>query len=142
MDAISEFLGLPDRYWSKMLSPHTSSGRQANWSTLQLVVDGLYPDGFDLKITPRRGPRLDVLRMKFAIMFDRKLANPLSRRELLAEWGRRGGTARWKNSTAEERKKFARKGGRSRARALAPELRTKLALHAAAVRHRRAKNRP
>lgn len=47
--------GVQDGYTAKMLHPDTPSGRQASWPTLDLVMQALYPDGFDIIIRPRDG---------------------------------------------------------------------------------------
>lgn len=45
--------GLQDGYTAKVLNPDTPSGRMADWPTLQLLIDALYPDGFQLVAIPR-----------------------------------------------------------------------------------------
>jgi hypothetical protein len=134
----SEFAGLPDRYQAKALWADRPSGRQASWPMLQAMIDVLAPDGFLVRVTPKRGLRMSALRQQYALRFDRALSDQKTRRELLSEWGRRGGAARWKNSTAKDRSRFARKGGRARAKKLSAEERTKLALHASRIRSARA----
>lgn len=42
--------GLQDGYTAKLLNPDTPSGRQAGWDTLQLLVDALWPDGFEIEM--------------------------------------------------------------------------------------------
>jgi hypothetical protein len=136
MEPLSEFAGLADRSYPKYLAPWAVAGRQANWQTLQIIADTLYPDGFELKIKACKGPKLDALRLKFALSFDRALANPVHRRELLAEWGTRGG----RQHSPERMRKLGRKGARARSRNLSPEMRSELARRAALARHGRARN--
>ena len=47
--------GVQDGYTAKMLHPDTPSGRQASWLTLDLMMQALYPDGYDIIVRPRDG---------------------------------------------------------------------------------------
>ena len=42
--------GTQDGYYAKCLYPDTPSGRQARWETLQLLIDALWPEGFQLAL--------------------------------------------------------------------------------------------
>ena len=53
MERCDERSGNQDGYTAKMLHPDTPSGRQANWQTLQNLLDALYPDGVEVLIAPR-----------------------------------------------------------------------------------------
>jgi hypothetical protein len=75
MERFSEFSGLPERYYSKALYCDTPSGRQASWPLLQALLDVLFADGFDVRITPRRGPRQAALMEEFHRRFQRKQFN-------------------------------------------------------------------
>src|SRR5215211_4164390 len=48
MDEASDRAGVADRSYSKILYADAPSGRQATWRTLQDVVDGLFPAGYDV----------------------------------------------------------------------------------------------
>jgi hypothetical protein len=75
MERLSEFAGLPDRYFAKALYCDSASGRQASWALLQAMVDVLFADGFDVRITPRQGPRQAALMDEFHRRFQRKQMN-------------------------------------------------------------------
>ena len=130
MDRLSEFAGLAERAYSKSLYPDTSSGRQPRWETLQTILDVLAPDGIDITITPRTGPRLDAVRMRYELRYDKAMANHRTRRELLSEWGRRGGLKHSPQTMAA----IGRRGARARSKTLPPEKRSELARRASAAR--------
>lgn len=132
MEKLSEFCGISDRAYSKYQAPDTSSGRQATWSVLQAIVDCLFADGLDLRIRARKGPKLDALSARYALKFDRAFADGRTRRELLSEWGSRGG----RSHDANHLTKIGRRGGRARREKLSAAKRSELARHAALVRHR------
>jgi len=52
---VDEKSGLPDGYVSKILNPQTS-GRQAKWSTIQVLIDTLWPAGAELTVTGMPAP--------------------------------------------------------------------------------------
>lgn len=89
MERFSEWAGLPDRYYPKALMADTPSGRQASWETLQTIVDALFPHGFDLIIKAKPGKVIGASDMKAQILQLREAANPQTRRERMAEIGRR-----------------------------------------------------
>jgi hypothetical protein len=55
MQEVCDRSGLADYYFSKALHASTPSGRQANWRTLQDIVDALFPEGYDVVIKPKTG---------------------------------------------------------------------------------------
>jgi hypothetical protein len=65
-ERFSEWAGLPERYFSKAIHPDTPSGRQAQWQTLQVMVDALFPCGFTVRIEAAPGEviRPDDLKAK------------------------------------------------------------------------------
>lgn len=130
MEKLSEFCGIADRAFPKYLAPHTSSGRQAQWGTLQCIIDALFPDGFDLRIAASSGPALDALSFKYSLRYDRAFADTKSRREVLAEWGRRGGRRHHPDHLSE----IGKKGARARSQKMAPAIRSELARRASMVR--------
>jgi hypothetical protein len=114
-DRLSEIAGIADRSFSKYLLPETPTGRAARWETMQIVMDALYPSGFDIVVRPRNGPELDVLSYKFKIraaaaQHDRRL-----RREFMAELGAKGGRARAQKLSPEHRREIARRAGQASA---------------------------
>jgi hypothetical protein len=119
MERLSEMAGLPDRSFSKLVYPSTKSGRLARWSTIQIVLDALYPDGFDLKISPTKGDKIKEYGHRYHIKQIAMHYNRLTRREIMQDWGRRGG----------------RRSGEARARMADERRRRKeLASHAARIR--------
>jgi general stress protein YciG len=130
-DKLSEFAGVPDRAYAKwIISPHTSSGRQPSWPSLQRIADVLYPDGFQLRITARQGPALNALSHKFSLRYDKIFADARTRREQLAEWGRQGGL----RHDPQWMVKIGRRGGRARVRRQSKEKRSEVARLAARAR--------
>jgi general stress protein YciG len=111
MEKFSEFAGLPDRYYAKALRVDEPSGRQASWSTLQIIVDCLFPDGFDVQLKPKIGGQLDALSLMFKTRYEQALGNGKTRREHMAEIGRKGGAARKANLSQEERSRIAQTAG-------------------------------
>lgn len=67
MDDLCRGAGVAERGYAKSLYPETSSGRLSRWSALQLLIDFLFIDGFDLEIRPKRGPQLTAVCSKLKI---------------------------------------------------------------------------
>jgi hypothetical protein len=89
---LDDAAGTQDGYWMKSLWADTPSGRQSNWSTIDLLVSALYPDGYEVQILPKKSPYLSALKQRSKIAAaaafhrgDRTL------REHMKELGRRGG---------------------------------------------------
>lgn len=88
---VDEGAGTQEGYYAKALHADAPSGRQAQWATLQLIVEYLFPEGFTLRLEAAPSSGADD-----APSFKRKLRhitasfNPKSRRELMSELGRRG----------------------------------------------------
>lgn len=141
MEPVGELAGLADRHVNKFLNPDSPSGRQASWATLQSLLDTIAPDGFDVRLTRRRGPLLDAVRARFELRFDKAFSDARTRRELLAEWGGTGGR-RKRELPEADRREIGRKLAAARTAKLAPAERTKLASQASAARwakHRKSK---
>lgn len=115
MEKFSEYAGLPERYYSKALYPDTSSGRQAQWSTIEIIVQALFPHGYDVTITPRAGQIMTEDSLKAKLLHLQAQKDPKSQRELmtglsaLAAAGRKK-IPRWK------RRRIARQAARARHR--------------------------
>jgi transcriptional regulator with XRE-family HTH domain len=123
MQEVCDRAGVADYYYSKALHASTPSGRQARWDTLQDIVDGLFPEGFDVVIKPKVGLRLDAEQLRCKIKFAAVAAvaaAPTGRklqRALMAELGRKGGIARrekLKTMTRAERQRIAAKARKTR----------------------------
>ena len=117
MQEVCDRSGVADYYYSKALHASTPSGREARWSTLQDIIDGIFPMGYDVIIRPKVGMRLNPAQLRCKIKFAAAAANPKLQRELMSELGRKGGEARrekYKNMTKEERQRIAAKARRTR----------------------------
>jgi hypothetical protein len=114
MEVFSELAGLPERYYAKALHADARSGRQAEWQTLQAIIDALYPGGFDLELKPKPGGAAVTVRQ-----FAEKLAHlkaAYERREqraLMRELSRRAVAARRRIPRAV-RRRIARRAARAR----------------------------
>lgn len=118
MEKFCEYAGLPDRYYPKALGADMPSGRQAHWRSVQIMLDAMMPDGFDLQIVPKRGAVLTADSLKAKLLQLRAPLNPRSQRELMRELGRAGrakqlSAGRGQQSPAQ-RSKIARNAARSR----------------------------
>ena len=136
----AEFIGLPDRYIAKMFNPDSASGKQPSWPTVQRFVDFVASDGVTVKIIARPGPIFDALSRKFEMRFDKALANPRTRRQLLAEWGRRGGLKQ-RELSKDQRAKIGKRLNRARNLKLSKGKRSELAARAARARWLRHRER-
>lgn len=117
---VNDVAGTQDGYFAKMLLADTPSGRQASWETLQLVVDALFPEGFEVEIKPRKDGSMSADDQRRKMRFAAAHTNPRSQRELMSEI-RKLGIAKL---SPAQRQKIARKAGimsgrkrRARARA-------------------------
>jgi hypothetical protein len=91
MEKFSEFAGLPERYYSKALHSDGANGRQAQWGTLQIIIDALFPCGFDVEIRARPGAPMDYDSLKAKLLQLRANVDPKGQRELMAQIGKKGG---------------------------------------------------
>jgi hypothetical protein len=121
MERMSELMGTAERSYAKLLYPETSSGRMAQWPTMQSAVDVLYCDGLIVRLVPVLG-RLSTeavgvrttegtrrLIKAEAARWDAKM-----QRQVLSDFGRRGGVARAASLSAARRKAIARKAAKAR----------------------------
>src|SRR6266702_8521515 len=58
---VDEASGTEDGYYGKMQAVDAKSGRQAGWHIVQLVLDALFPGGFELMIRPKTGGTLSAI---------------------------------------------------------------------------------
>jgi len=93
MERLSEVAGIADRAYSKYLHSGTLSGRMAQWRTLQCLADALYPDGLDIRIVPRKGPRLDDILLRHQVRTAAALNDRKHARAWMSEIGRRASAA-------------------------------------------------
>jgi transcriptional regulator with XRE-family HTH domain len=120
MQEVCDRSGVADYYYSKALHASTPSGRQAQWRTIQDIVDALYPEGYDVEIRPKVGLRLDAEQLRCKIKFVALSRAPTDRklqRALMSELGRKGGIARrerFKSMTPAQRLQIAKKARKTR----------------------------
>lgn len=111
MEKFSEYAGLCDRFYPKALHADKPSGRQVQWQTLQVMIDALFPNGFDLIIKPRPGPMMSESNLKAKLLQLKAITDPKSQRELMSELGKRGGAraaeTHKRNAEARRRRKAA-----------------------------------
>lgn len=134
MEKFSEYAGLPERYYPKALHADLPSGRQAQWGTLQIIVDALFPTGFDVEIRAHPGAPMDYVSLKAQLLQLRARHDPRTQRELMRILGKKGGLALLAKRAPQALKKQRAKAGRARARALSSERRTEIAKQAAKKR--------
>lgn len=77
--------GLQDGYTAKLLHPDTPSGRQARWETMQLLVDALFPDGYEIIIRPLDAKKALKLEVPSNPVVDARV------RSVMRAMGRKGG---------------------------------------------------
>jgi hypothetical protein len=113
METCDDRSGNQSGYTAKMLHPGTPSGRQAQWQTLQYLLDALYPGGVRVVIEPlpaRKPNRFSMDRLWTRAMDSRK--------DNLLHFSRRGGlasaAARMRLLTPEHRSAIASKASRAR----------------------------
>lgn len=106
--------GLQDGYTAKLLHPDTPSGRQARWETLQLLVDAIFPDGYEIIIRPKDGTKAAKLQPASNPVVDARV------RSVMSMMGRKGGLKSWEvrraKLTAAERKMVEQEPRRARRR--------------------------
>lgn len=122
MDRMSELMGTAERSYSKMIYPDTSSGRMAQWATLQSALDVLFCDGFDLRMNVHRQMPSAVSTpasvrttegTKRLIKAEAATWSRPIRRELMIELGRKGGQKR-RDMPPARRSEIARNAANAR----------------------------
>ena len=132
MAQVDDFVGIADGYFAKMLHADSASGRQSSWPILDMIVQGLFPLGYRLKIIPlgTTAEIRDAINRK--LEHHGTMLSGLSRVEREAARGQLG------RMQLRDLSRFAgRKGGESRARRLSPMQRSRIAKRAALMRWRR-----
>lgn len=118
LEKFGEYAGLPDRYVSKAVHSDTPSGRQAQWSTLEIWVDSLFPAGYDLIIKAKPGQVISADNLKAKLLRLTAINDPKTQREVMAELGRlggkRSGESRLRKVPRWKRKLIARRAARQR----------------------------
>lgn len=114
MEKFSEFAGVPERYYSKALHADEPSGRQAQWPTVQRIVEALFPHGFDLIIKAKPGPLFEPINLKAKLLGLRAMTDKLSQREYMTNLSVQAAAARKKKIPAHRRKQIAKKAAKAR----------------------------
>lgn len=110
MEALDDLAGCQDRYLAKCLHVDAPSGRQARWETVQLFVDALFPDGFDLQLIPKSGRGFEAARYKVLIRWGQTVHNRKSLSEIMSDVAK----VRAERLSPERRSAIARKAARAR----------------------------
>ncbi|PDT69221.1 hypothetical protein CO683_14755 [Bradyrhizobium ottawaense] len=113
MEEVSDAAGVADRYFAKILHSDSPRGRQAQWSTIQELVDALFPEGVDIELRPKKGLRLEPEDLRCKIRFAAAPKDPRTHRELMRELGKKGAEA-FKRLSPEQRSESARKAAATR----------------------------
>lgn len=115
---VDEAAGTQAGYYAHALYASTPSGRIATWSSVQMILEALFPQGFSLKIEPSKGGCLTADKHRLAIRFSGARYDFEARGDWMRELAPRGG----------------KKGGPARARKLSKRRRRAIAKHAAKKR--------
>jgi hypothetical protein len=113
MEKFCEYAGLPDRYYGKAVCVDTPSGRQPQWPTLQIIIDALFPNGFDVEIRPKPGTVIDAGNLKARLLQLQANHNPLAQRDLMRELSGKAAEGR-KRIPARKRSAIARRAAKAR----------------------------
>lgn len=113
MEKFSEYAGLSDRYYPKLLHADEPSGRQANWGMLEIIMDALYPHGYDVIIKAKPGQVISAENLKAKLLGLAAQKDPKCRRELMRELSHKAAEGR-KNIPKRRRKAIARQAARVR----------------------------
>jgi hypothetical protein len=91
---LEDAAGLNDGHYSHLLQVDRPSGRQGTWKMVQLLIEAMYPEGFDLILKPKAGETLTAERHALKVKFAAADHDRKSRRALMRALGKRGGQAR------------------------------------------------
>ena len=109
--------GVQDGYSQKMLWADAPSGRRASWDMVQLLVDALFPNGFDVEIRPRPGSFFDPLRQKAKIGHSAAFyKGGRTLREYMKSLRAKSSTTGLRSVSKRRRTAISRKGGKARAK--------------------------
>jgi hypothetical protein len=125
---VDELAGTQDGYYAKAVHADAASGRQAQWKTLQLIVDALFPQGVDVVLTPGSDSMHTAIGFAGKLRHAQAAHNPKTQRELMAEIGSLATTetrraARLSKIPRWRRRQIARIAGRARAQKQAEQKR-------------------
>lgn len=113
MEKFCEYAGLPDRYYGKAVCVDTPSGRQPQWTTLQIIIDALFPHGFDVEIRAKPGQVIDANSLKAKLLQLKAHHDPLAQRELMTGLSVKAAEGR-KRIPARKRSAIARRAAKAR----------------------------
>lgn len=118
MSKLDDGAGVTSGHYAKALYADAPTGRMVSWSTLQLFIETLFPEGFSVTIKEARNKCLDAGKHRLSIRFDGARYDFEARADWMVELSRRGSS----------------KGGRARAEKLSPRRRKQIAKQAARKR--------
>lgn len=111
---VDNLAGTQDGYCAKLMWPDTPSGRIGRWDTLQLIVDALFPEGFEVVVRAKPGVVLSEVSIRKMAAIARTPFDRKAQRELMQDYGKRGGVARAEKLTPEQRREIASKAAKAR----------------------------
>jgi hypothetical protein len=115
---LDDAAGTQSRYYSKALYADTPSGRMATWTSVQLIVAALFPEGFSIKIEPRKQGCSVASAHRVSIKFSGARYDFEARKDWMTELSKRGASKGGKASAAKltpkQRSKRARKAAKKR----------------------------
>jgi transcriptional regulator with XRE-family HTH domain len=113
MERLSEIAGVADRAYSKYLHSGSAHGRTARWETIQIIADALWPDGLDIEIKARKGPKLTAIGMRHQIAHIAANHDRPAQRDLMRELSKKAAVARAK-IPSERHSEIASRAARAR----------------------------
>jgi hypothetical protein len=137
MAVVDDMAGLQDGFYGKMINPDAPNGRQSRWETVELAVQALFGDDFNISITSGEGENR-VLKSSLCWPKHPSANAQKNRhwrhRKFFVELGKRGGAAikkKYKTMSAAEKKRIVAKARKTRrqnrlARAQAGKIRAAL----------------
>jgi hypothetical protein len=112
---LDDAAGTQSRYYAKALYADTPSGRIATWGSVQMIVAALFPEGFSIRIEPKKQGCAPASAHRVSIRFSGARYDFEARRDWMTELSKRG----------------ASKGGQATARKLSKKRRIANARRAA-----------
>lgn len=116
---MDELAGTQSGYYGKCQAVDAKSGRQARWETVDLFVQVLFPDGFDLRLAPNENGELSAASYRRKIIHAAAISGRRNVRALMHDLARKGGEARAQRLTPERRQEIARMAGEASGRSRA-----------------------
>jgi hypothetical protein len=111
---VDNLAGTQDGYLAKLMWPDTPSGKIGRWETLQMLVEALFPKGFEAVLREKEGSILDEASIRKMVYLARVPFCRKSQRELMSEYGKKGRAKQLQQQTPEQRRDIARTAAKAR----------------------------